>query len=155
MIFEFIKNKYNKSYYEDNCVLVFCLFFIGVIFGLVLLFYELPTQIPLWTILVGGFVMVEIIYWLTPIKNDKKKSKKKEDTFKKALKLKLSCILDVLCFIGLTQLLYSGIKRIDLEEILDALIEIAKLFGIIFLGMVVVIGIGWLWIKLNERKFKK
>ena len=154
MIAKFIKNKYNKSYKEDDVVILCVIFFFAVIGGLILLFLELPTQIPLWAILIFGIVMVEIIYWLTPIEKVKKKSKKKESTFKKALKLKVSCILDVLCLIGLTQLLYSGIIRIDLEEILDILIALGIVI-LILLGIVILVGIGWLWIKLNERKFKK
>ena len=152
MITKIMKKFWDKN--EDGCIMFSAFFIFGIILGLFLLFFDLPTQIPLWTILVGGFVLVEIIYWLTPIEKVKKKSRKKNDTFKKALKLKVSCILDVLCFIGLTQLLYSGIKRIDLEEILDILIVIG-LTIVCIIGLAAVLGIFYLWIKLNERKFKK
>ena len=152
MITKIMKKFWDRN--EDGCTWFFTIFFFGVVFGLYFLFIELPPQIPWWTILIGGIGLVEIIYWLTPTG----KVKKKENTFKKALKLKLSCIFDVLCFIGLTQLIYSGVKRINLEEI----IEFLKSLGWILLvllgvaaGIFILVGIGYLWIKLNERKFKK
>lgn len=117
-----------------------------------------PSFIPVWFLIIVVLLSTELLFWLTPTK----KTKKKQNTFGKTILLKLECLLEACIFLNILNLIRLLISKITLEvlkAIWNWIIHTGLLWagyivgGIIALG--IVIFILYLWVKLNERKFKK
>jgi MFS family permease len=132
----------------------------GLVWGLVVILINFVEALPFINgflpvlfLILGIIFLVELFFWL-----DKSKPSKSESKFKFTLKRKLEALGETLLVLsGIAQiyiLIREGIKYVTIE----LLAEILKWIGYIgagILGLGIIIGIGYLWIKLNERKYKR
>ncbi len=150
MIIKSIKK--NDWWVESNTFLTLLLCLLCALFPFAVLFLieSYPSFIPIWFTIIFGLLLTEIIFWLTPTE----KIKKKESKFRKTLLLKLGCLFDVLVIFSFANGIYLIIKNITKEMLFTILKWIGYIgTGVIILG--IISGLLYLWIKLNERKFKK
>lgn len=120
-----------------------------------------PQFIPLWLLLIITFILTEIFFWLTPLEKSKTKKKPKK-TYGKTILLKLECLFEVFILLNILNIFRLLISRIT-PEIFKAIWNWIIHTGLLWAGYIVggalaicgIIYILHLWIKLNERKFKK
>lgn len=126
---------------------------------LVLFISNYPKFIPIWVTIVVGLILMETLFWISPIDNKKlsaKKPNKKQQKriFNKTILLKLDCLYVV--FLSFTAIIH--IIVIIPQLTIELFLKVLKFVGY-FGGSIVALGIItyilYLWIKLNERKFKQ
>lgn len=117
-----------------------------------------PTFIPIWFLVIVGLLLTELNFWLTPTKKLNKKQQKKK--FGKTILLKLECLFEVFILLNILNIIRILINKLTLE-ILKAIWKWINV-GLVWLGyavggaalVAIVLGILYLWVKLNEGKFE-
>lgn len=139
--------------------------FAGIIFiltsGIIIILMNLTEALPfidgMWSIL--GlifiiFILVEILFWLSPSEKVKKKN-----LIKHTLKRKAEALFEVLFGLLLIAQAYIIIREVDFikyfPEILKWIVIIIASAIALVLMIGLIVGIGCLWIKLNSLKYKK
>ncbi len=101
--------------------------------------------------LIGGIIILtEALFWMFP-----KEKVKKKNLFKHTLKKKAEALFEVLSGLVIVTQIYILIKYIDFIKYLP---EVLKWIGYIGAGIIVagfIIGLFYLWIKLNSLKYIK
>src|SRR3990167_11039836 len=132
---------------------------VGLVLGLVVILVNFPEAFPFLTqfktivyLIFGIIVLIEIWFWL-----DNSKKPKSESLTKFTLKRKFEAFVEVMLGLsGIAQiyiLIREGSKYLT-QEVMN---EILKWVGYIeagIVGLVVIVFVIYLWIKLNELKYK-
>ena len=163
MIISKIYNKLSKEKQEEFVVglvlgLVWGLVG-GLVGGLVVVLVNFKEALPfisgfyeIGLIILGIIIISEILFWLM----DKEKIKRKK-IFWHTLKRKLECIFEVLLGLSAITQIYIFTREIAKHYNKEVLEIILKGIGYIGLGIVclgIIIGIFYIWIKLNSLKYK-
>ena len=132
----------------------------GLVGGLVVILVNFPEAFPFLTqfktivyLILGIIVLTEIWFWL-----DSSKKPKSESITKFTLKKKFEAFVEVILGLsGIAQiyiLIREGSKYLT-QEVMNEILKWVGYIGAGIVGLGVVIGIIYLWIKLNELKYKK
>jgi MFS family permease len=131
----------------------------GLVGGLVIILINFKEALPfisgfyeIGSIILGIIVIVEILYWMM----DKEKVKKSK-LFWHTCKRKLECIFEVLLGLSAITQVYIFTREIAKHYNKEVLEIILKGIGYIGFGLMIVgliIGLLYIWIKLNSLKYK-
>jgi hypothetical protein len=117
--------------------------------GLASLISHYPNFISLWILIIVGIVILEILFWLDTQKCPKKFNKLGFTALKKG-----EALLETIVIFGYLNLFRLGLKKLGIINWNEAL----KWTGYIGAGLIVlavIIGIIYLYIKLNSLKYKR
>lgn len=108
--------------------------------------------IPIWILIVAVVILTEIIFWL-----DKTKPRRNESKFNFALIIKLKAlgisIFSVIEIFWLMNLIEKSIPFIKQHN--EVIIKVFGYIGLGIIGLAVLVGILYLWIKLNSMKYNR
>ena len=133
----------------------------GLVWGLVVILINYKEALPFLTgipqilfLIFGIIIITEIMFWLMP----KEKLRKGINIFWHTIKRKIENIFEVL--LGLSGITQIYILTRELNKYLNYQLyqEILKWIGYIGLGILILVIIGlifYIWIKLNEVKYRK
>ena len=129
----------------------------GLVLGLVVILCNFSEALPFITgfypilfLIIGIIIMSEILFWV-----DNAKPKKKQDIFWFTCKRKLENIFEVLLGLSGIAQIYILCREIDIQNYLPTILKWVGYIGIGLIIIVIVIGMFYLWIKLNSLKYKK
>jgi len=128
--------------------LTYFLLFIGVL-SIVCLFIRFP-NIPIWTVVLVGLVLLELFFWL-----DKDKPKKKESKFWFAAGKKLEALFESIVVLGILNLGRLAFNKLRLFENWNVILKWIGYIGAGLIALALVVGIIWLYIYLNSLKYKE
>jgi len=115
--------------------------------GIISLFKYYPDFIPVYILIVLGVIFLEIFYWL-----DNDKIKKKENKYLKVVLKKLEAGAEVIILFGFLNLIRLGIENLN-KVPHEIIIKWSGYIGIGIVGLLIIIVIGWLYVKLNSLKY--
>lgn len=137
--------------------LLFGLFF-GLFFGLAVILCNFTEAFPfingfypILYLIIGIFLLVELFYWLSP-----KEKVKKKDILVHTLKRKGEALFEVLMLLSAIAQIYILVRECSKYFNKEMLQFILMLIGYVGLGticIIVIIFIGYLFIKLNNLKY--
>ena len=128
----------------------------GLVWGLVVILVNFTEAypfiqgfMPILLIIIGILLIAEIMFWLT------KEKKLKKNLFWHTCKRKIENIFEVLLGVSAISQIYILTRDIDFSEYFPTILKWIGYIGagIIIIGIVV--GLFYLWIKLNELKYKR
>jgi len=172
MIISKIYNKLNKSQREDLVVglilglvggLIFGLAWGlagglvgGLVWGLVVLllnfseaFPFIQSIIPIVLIIIGIIIIAEVMFWITKDKKPKKGSLFWHTCIKKS-----ENVFEVLLGISLLSQVYIFTRDIDFIKHFPIILKWVGYIGACLVCVGIIVGIFYLWIKLNELKYR-
>jgi len=128
----------------------FLIIFIPLL-GAVSLISHFPNFIPLWFFLLIGIILMELFFWL-----DIQKPKKKQSKFRFTCLKKGEALLEAVAILGTLNLIRLGIKKIIVWKIpLEIILKWGGYIGVGLICLGIIIGVIYLYIKLNSLKYKK
>ena len=130
------------------CGLVYSINFFAFL-GLASLILHYPNFIPLWILIIAGIIILEVLFWL-----DSQKKPKKFSSFWFTVLKKGEALLETVAVFGYLNLARLGFKKLGLINWSGIL----KWTGYIVYGtlvLIIVLGVIYLYIKLNSLKYKK
>ena len=117
--------------------------------GLASLISHYPSFIPLWILILVGIIILEILFWLDSQKCPRKFSKFWFTALKKG-----EALLETIAIFGYLNLFRLGIKKLGIINWNEAL-KWTGYIGAGLIALVIVVGVIYLYIRLNSVKFKK
>ena len=129
----------------------------GLAWGLVVILTNFTEALPFINgllpilILIGIiFILVEVFFWLSP-----REKVKKKDRLKHTLKRKGEALLEVLLGLSLIAQIYIFIREVDFIKYFPEILKWIGYLGLALICFILVVGIVYLWIKLNSLKYSK
>lgn len=116
--------------------------------GLASLISHFPNFIPLWLFILLGIILIEFFFWF-----DTQKPKKKQSKFWFTCLKKVEAILETIAVLGYLNLARLTIEKIARFKNWDVILKWTGYIGAGLIVLVVIVGIIWLYIKLNSMKY--
>jgi len=118
--------------------------------GLASLITHYPSFMPLWILIIAGIVILELFFWV-----DNQKKPKSISRFWFTVLKKGEALLETIAIFG-----YLNLIRLSIKKLIEFRnwAEILKWTGYIGAGLIalaIVIGVIYIYIKLNSLKYKK
>lgn len=118
--------------------------------GLVSLITHYPSFLPIWALIGIGIVLTEVFFW-----PDKSKPKKNQSKFWFTALKKGESLLEATAVLGYLNLARLAIQKIFQFTSWDVLLKWVGYIGAGIIGLGILTGIIFLYIKLNSLKYKK
>ena len=129
----------------------------GLVGGLAVLLTNFPTAFPflcnfksILFLVIGVIIISEIMFWL--IKENKPK---KKDMFWYTCKRKLESIFEVLLGLSIIGQVYFIFREVKLKNPFPIILKGIGYVGIGIFCLAIIVVLFYLWIKLNEMKYRK
>ena len=117
-----------------------------LLLGLTSLFWAYPSFIPIWMLILSGIILGEILILF--------ETKKKNPSLKWTAKKKFENYLEAFCYLGILNLLRLLIKYLNINNF-QILLKWVGYVGVGILALALIIVIGYVLIKLNQRMLRK
>jgi len=118
--------------------------------GLASLISHFPNFIPLGVFFITGLILVEMFFWL-----DKQKPKKKQNKFWFTALKKGEAILETIFVLGCLNLIRLAIDKIKIYDNWEIILKWIGYIGAGLIVLAVIIGVFYLYLKLNSLKYDK
>jgi len=118
--------------------------------GLASLISHHPHFLPLWLFFLMGIVLVELFFWL-----DTQKPKRKQSKFWFVCLKKLEALGETIFVLGIQNLGRLVINKLRIFDKWEIILKWIGYIGAGLIGLIIIIGILYLYIKLNSLKYKK
>ena len=130
----------------------------GLVSGLVVILVNFSEALPfliglkeILFLIIGIIILVEIMFWCF----DKAKPKKKESKFWFTCKRKLENLFEILLGLSAITQIYIFTREIDFFKYYPTILKWIGYIGMGMICIMFVVGLFYLWIKLNELKYRR